>query len=303
MGTAFYSLPFQKKKGPHMQSGDIWFPLLLAFLAGLCTVIGGLICISIRGFNSRYLAFSLGLSAGVMIYVSFAELLASAVLQTGFFAANVAFFGGILSIMLIDFFVPHNYIAERVCAGLPDVPGGAPLGSAMHDQCRLRGFGRGRGIGRGMGRNNRLAIAGAFTAIGIAIHNLPEGLSVFLGGVANPVLGITLAFAIAMHNIPEGIAIAMPIYYSTKSRAKALLYTLAAGLAEPLGAILGALFLIPFITPDFLSLSLAFVGGIMVFISFDELLPLCSENRGGSHTAIIGIIIGMMAMAISLHLI
>jgi ZIP family zinc transporter len=284
-----------------MQYGDIWFPLLLAFLAGLSTAIGGLICLSIRRFDPRYLAFGLGLSAGVMIYVSFAELLASAVLQTGFFAANVAFFGGMLSIMLIDFFVPHNYIAERVCAGLPHAQIGAPLGPAMYGQCRLRGFGARRG--RGVHRHQRLAVAGAFTAIGIAIHNLPEGLSVFLGGVADPALGITLAFAIAMHNIPEGIAIAMPIYYSTKSRAKAFLYTLAAGLAEPLGAILGALFLLPFLAPDFLSLSLAFVGGIMVFISFDELLPLCFENRGGSHASILGIIIGMIAMAISLHLI
>jgi len=285
-----------------MQSGDIWFPLLLAFLAGLSTAVGGLICLAIRRFDPRYLAFGLGLSAGVMIYVSFAELLASAVLQTGFFAANVAFFGGMLSIMLIDFFVPHNYIAERVCSGMPNAPIGAPLGSAMHSQCRLRGFGRGRGMGQGMHRHHRLAVAGTFTAIGIAIHNLPEGLSVFLGGVADPALGITLAFAIAMHNIPEGIAIAMPIYYSTRSRAKAFLYTLAAGLAEPLGAILGALFLLPFLTPDFLSLSLAFVGGIMVFISFDELLPLCFENREGSHASILGIMIGMMAMAISLHL-
>jgi len=282
-----------------MQSGDIWFPLLLAFLAGLSTAIGGLVCLSMRRFDQRYLAFGLGLSAGVMIYVSFAELLSSAVSQAGFFAANAAFFGGMLSIMLVDFFVPHNYIAERVCSGMPD----APIGSAMSSQCRLRGFGRGRGMRQGMHRHHRLAVAGTFTAIGIAIHNLPEGLSVFLGGYADPALGITLAFAIAMHNIPEGIAIAMPIYYSTKSRAKALLYTLAAGLAEPLGAILGALFLLPFLTPDFLSLSLAFVGGIMVFISFDELLPLCFENRGGSHASILGIIIGMMAMAISLHLI
>jgi ZIP family zinc transporter len=270
-----------------MASSDIYFPLILAFLAGIATAIGGLLVLAMRRFDSRYLAFGLGLSAGVMIYVSFAELLSSAVAQSGFLDANLAFFGGMLFIMLIDFFIPHNYIAERVCNG-----------------SHLEGCARGMGARarRGFHRHRRMALAGAFTAIGIAIHNLPEGLSVFLGGVADPSLGITLAFAIALHNIPEGIAIALPIYCSTKSRAKALLFAAVAGIAEPIGALLGALFLLPLLSPQFLSLSLAFVGGIMVFISFDELLPICFENRGRSHASILGIILGMMAMAISLHL-
>ncbi|MFA6214437.1 MAG: zinc transporter ZupT [Candidatus Micrarchaeia archaeon] len=285
-----------------MQPGDIWFPFLLAFLAGMSTAIGGLLVLAMRRFDPRLLAFGLGLSAGVMIYVSFAELLAAAVLQAGFLAANAAFFGGMLFIMAVDFFIPHNYIAEHVCSGMPGGQGKGRQGNAFQEHCKMRGFGARRGKGRGMQRGRRMAIAGAFTAVGIAIHNLPEGLSVFLGGVADPALGITLAFAIAMHNIPEGIAIAMPIYYSTKSRAKAFLYTLAAGLAEPLGALIGMLFLLPFLSPGFLSISLAFVGGIMVFISFDELLPLCFDNRGSGHASILGIIIGMMLMAASLHL-
>ena len=140
--------------------------------------------------------------------------------------------------------------------------------------------------------------AGRFTALGIAIHNLPEGLAVFISSMADIKLGIPLAFAIAVHNIPEGIAIAIPILYATKSRAKAFWYSLFAGITEPLGALIGILILMPFLTPTFLALCFAFVAGIMVFISFDELLPL-SLKQEGSHLSILGVISGMLLMCFS----
>jgi ZIP family zinc transporter len=251
-----------------MNVNQMLIPLLLTFLAGISTGIGSLIAFFIKDFKKSYLYFSLGLSAGVMIYVSFAELLAASVEEVGFLYANLAFFGGIVFIMLVDYIVPHEYIEERV---------------------------------KTTKKGKRLMTAGVLTAIGIAIHNFPEGLAVFISSMSDISLGIPLAFAIAIHNIPEGIAVAMPIYYATKSKAKAFWYSFLSGIAEPIGAVIGALILLPFINATILSLTLAFVGGIMVFISFDELLPLTFKGEE-SHLSGLGLVIGMGIMAVSLYL-
>lgn len=257
---------------------NIWIAVVLTLLAGGATGIGSLFSFFIKRFRKSYLSFALGMSAGVMIYISLAELMPSATEGIGFFMANVAFFSGIVLIMLIDFIIPHDYIEEHVSRG--------------H-----------------RGTDKKLMSAGIFTAIGIAIHNFPEGLAVLVGSLESLSLGIPVAFAIAVHNIPEGIAVSFPILYATKSRSKAFTYSLLSGLAEPAGAIIGIMILLPFISPWLLSFMLAFVAGIMVFISFDELLPLCFEKGmcpkehhcvWRAHVPIAGIIFGMLIMAMSL---
>jgi zinc transporter, ZIP family len=250
-----------------MENINIWIPLGLTVLAGLSTGVGSLIAFFIKNYCNKFLCFSLGMSAGVMLYVSFVELLPEAIKSVGFFYANLAFFGGILFIMLIDFLIPHKYIEERV-----NVPN----------------------------KHKKLMAAGIFTAIGIAIHNIPEGLAVFISSVDDLSLGIPLAFAIALHNIPEGIAVAIPICYATKSKRKAVFWSFLSGVAEPLGAVIGIIFLMPYLNETILNLSLAFVAGIMVFISFDELLPVAyKENH--THISDIGVIVGMFIMASSLY--
>lgn len=253
-----------------MDKSQIWLPLLLCLIAGFFTVIGSLLTFFIRDFKKSYLQFFLGVSAGVMIYVSFFELLPPAVRTLGALKANIAFFGGIIMVMLLDFLVPHEYIAERI---KPDT----------HDK--------------------KLMAAGIFTALGIAIHNFPEGMAVFMSALVNIKLGTALAIAIALHNIPEGISVAMPIFYATKSRRKAFWYSFLAGFAEPAGAVVAILLLMPFLNPPVISFTLAFVAGIMVFISFDELLPLSSaQSDAGNHVSILGVITGMVIMAASLIL-
>jgi ZIP family zinc transporter len=250
-----------------MNNAQMWIPLLLAFVAGLFTVIGSLLAFLIRDLKKSYLQFSLGLSAGVMIYVAFVEILSTAVKNVGFLKANVAFFGGIILIMLVDFCIPHEYIEEHI---------------------------------ERSGGDKKLMKAGIFIAIGIGIHNFPEGLAVFMSALVSIKLGISLAVAIALHNIPEGIAVAMPIFYATKSRRKAFWYSFLAGIAEPIGAIAGILLLTPFLTTSVLSYCLAAVAGIMIFISFDELLPLSFEGKK-SHITIMGIMVGMLIIAASLY--
>lgn len=251
-----------------MINPNIWLPLLLSFLAGIFTVVGALITFFIKDFKRSYLQFALGLSGGVMIYVSFVEMLPSSIVNIGPLKANIAFFGGIVFVMLLDFFVPHEYIAEKI---------------------------------KSPGHDKKLMAAGIFTAIGIGIHNFPEGLAVFMSALVNIKLGVALAIAIALHNIPEGIAVTMPIFYATKSKRKAFWYSFLAGFAEPAGAVVAIFILMPFLTPAVLSFTLAFVAGIMVFISFDELLPLSCQSEG-YHISIFGVIIGMAVMALSLIL-
>ncbi len=252
-----------------MEDIHIGIPLLLTSLAGVSTGVGSLFAFCVKRQQRAWLYFSLGLSAGVMIYVSFVELLHSAIAGVGFIAANSAFFAGMFFILGIDFLVPHYFIDEKVRPGDKD---------------------------------KKLLSAGTFTMIGIAIHNFPEGLAVFMSAMGDVRLGIALAVAIAVHNIPEGIAVAMPIYYATGSRQKAFWYSLLSGVAEPAGAVIGIVFLRPFLSPAVLSLSLAFVAGIMIFISFDEILPLSYQDEKG-HLAMAGVILGMFMMALSLHLI
>ncbi len=257
---------------------NLWIAFLLTLLAGGATGIGSALSFFIKRFRKSYLTFALGMSAGVMIYISLAELMPTATEGMGFFMANVAFFTGIVFIMVIDFAIPHDYIEEHAQRGRHKI-------------------------------DSKLMSAGIFTAIGIAIHNFPEGLAVLVGSLESLSLGIPVALAIAIHNIPEGIAVSFPILYATRSRSKAFTYSLLSGLAEPVGAVIGILILLPFMSPWLLSFMLAFVAGIMVFISFDELLPLCfekgtcpMENRcmWKAHIPIAGIIFGMLIMAISL---
>ena len=142
---------------------------------------------------------------------------------------------------------------------------------------------------------------GVFTALAVGIHNFPEGMATFVSAFQEPSVAIPIVAAIAIHNIPEGIAVSVPIYQATGSRKKAFLYSFLSGLAEPIGALLGWLILIPIMSDMVYGIIFAGVAGIMVFISVDELLPAAREY-GEHHLSIYGVIAGMMVMALSLLL-
>ena len=259
---------------------NILYPLLLTLGAGLATGIGSAIAFLARRTNKRLLSFSLGLSGGVMIYVSFVELFQQSQLtlaaewgqRPGTAMTVACFFAGILLIGIIDRLVPsveNPHEAHRVeeMAGQP--------------------------------RNPKLMRMGLMTALAIAIHNFPEGIATFTTAVDDTTLGAAIAVAIAIHNIPEGIAVSVPVYYATGDRAKAFRLSLLSGVAEPVGALLAWLVLMPFMSPTLMGCILAGVAGIMVFISIDELLPAAREY-GEAHISIYGVVTGMAVMAVSL---
>lgn len=261
---------------------NIIFPLLLTLGAGLATGIGSAIAFLAKRTNKRLLSFSLGLSGGVMVYVSFVELLPQANLalgaewglRTGTIIATLSFFAGILLIGIIDRLVPSF-----------ENPHEAHMIEEMDKQPR----------------NPKLMRMGVMAALAIGIHNFPEGIATFTTAVDNLNLGIAIAVAIAIHNIPEGIAVSIPIYYATGDRMKAFRLSLLSGLAEPVGAVLAWLVLMPFMSPTLMGCVLASVAGIMVFISIDELLPAAREY-GEAHISIYGVVAGMAIMAVSLIL-
>ena len=258
-------------------NSSIAFPLLLTLLAGLATGIGSAIAFFAHRTNVRFLSFSLGLSAGVMIYVSFVELFAeSQTLLTaqwgataGVSATVACFFGGILLIGVIDRLVPSFENPHEMHSV-------EEMNRRPHDRKLMR--------------------MGLMTALVIGIHNFPEGIATFMSAIDNPTLGIAIAAAIAIHNIPEGIAVSVPIYYATGSRRKAFLLSLSSGLAEPVGALLAYAVLLPFLSPTLLGCLFGFVAGIMVFISLDELLP-AAEEYGEPHIPIYAVVTCMVLMS------
>ncbi len=251
-----------------MNLNEIFIPFLLTLIAGLSTVLGSILFLNKFLCKRKYLGFFLGLSAGVMIYLSFTELLPSAIEQLGFLNANIFFFMGIIGIGFIDFILPHHYLEERICKRQKIV-------------------------------DPKLLSTGLIVTFGLIIHNMPEGMAVFLSSFSDLKLGVLLAFAIAVHNIPEGIAVSAPIFYATNSKAKAIKYSFISGIAEPIGAIIAYFALRQYLNQDILAYIFALVAGIMVYISFDELLPASFRDNQGNN-AILGIVSGMIIVAISL---
>jgi ZIP family zinc transporter len=263
---------------------NLGFAMLLTVLAGLSTGIGSTIAFFIRQPRYSYLTFLLGLSAGVMVYISFTELLGTAIAAVGFLQANIAFFAGIVGFAAVDMLIPHSYEEESAGDARFGTTKEKVLGPAMAPSAAS------------------LKRSSVLIAIGIAIHNLPEGMVTFASAATGDIsLGILIALAVAIHNIPEGIAVSVPILYATGSRRWAFIYSFLSGVAEPVGALIGYALLLPFLTPTLLSTTLAFVAGIMVCISFDEILPM-AHRYGRGHLVILGVIAGMVIMALSLWL-
>lgn len=269
-----------------MQISNLLFAFGLTLFAGLATGVGSALAFFTKQTNTRFLSGALGFSAGVMVYVSMIEIFAkakdslvAAVGQTqGYWYTVIAFFVGMLLIGIIDKFVPTF-----------ENPHEPRLIEEMNDDADST-------------KKKELLRMGVFSALAIAIHNFPEGLATFASAIQDPALGLSIAIAIAIHNIPEGIAVSVPIYYATQSKRRAFSLSFLSGLTEPIGALVGYFVLRSIFNDVMFGVVFAAVAGIMVFISFDELLPT-AEKYGEHHIAVYGVIGGMVVMALSLLLV
>ncbi|EKJ3017596.1 zinc transporter ZupT [Campylobacter jejuni] len=282
---------------------QIFIAMLLTLFAGFSTAIGSIIAFFSRKDDLRVLSLGLGFSAGVMIYISFMEILPTTLKDfKNHYDSHWAellglacFFGGILISLLIDKLIPEDVnphepkedLSELKICPLPQKGQNPPK---FHPGEKLHQI-----------NTKALKRTGIFTALAIAIHNFPEGFATFISSLDNLTLGIAIAIAVAIHNIPEGLAVSLPIYHATGDKKKAFIYSALSGLAEPLGAFVGALILLPFIGDLTLAISFAVIAGIMVFISLDELLP-AAKTYDKAHDSLYGLIVGMAIMALSLNL-
>ncbi len=256
----------------------------LSLVAGMCTGIGAAIAFFVKRTDTKLLTYALGASAGVMVYISFMELLPSAKEylsgeeSDGKWGLIAAFFGGMLLTGLIDRLIPADENPHEA-----------------HDALELEGV---QGTGQFAG-NAGVKRSATLFALAIAIHNFPEGIATMASAFDSAGTAASVALAVAIHNIPEGLAVAIPLLYGTGSRKKAFRLAALSGLSEPLGALVAMLILLPFLTPALLGGIFAAVAGIMVYIAFDELLPM-AERWGQHHLSIYGVISGMLLMALVL---
>lgn len=257
-------------------SNNIVLAFTVTFLAGLATVIGGALVLFFKKPNPRILSFGLAFSAGAMIYISLTEILNKSIAsfseiyaeQNAFAYGTFAFLFGVVIVLLLDRFIPnpHERIEQKV-------------GQELNQQQLMR--------------------TGLLTLFAITAHNLPEGLATFFATLSSPTLGAPLAVAIAIHNIPEGVAIALPVYMATGSKKLAILASLISGLAEPFGAALGYFILQPYMGANVYGIVFGLIGGVMVYLALDELLPTAKRYAQG-HETVYGLVSGMAILASSL---
>jgi ZIP family zinc transporter len=288
----------------------------LTLFAGLATGIGSVIAFTAKRTNYRFLSVATGFSAGVMLYVSFVEIFFEGGQKLSeYFGAywgpwinTASFFGGMLLIGVIDNLIPsaenpHETHSEAETKPLQD-----PTIQLQEYNFTARATGENskEGFHDHGPHHHKLMRMGLFTALAIGIHNFPEGVATFLAALQDPNLGAAIAVAIALHNIPEGISVSVPIFYATDNRRKAFLYSLLSGLAEPAGAAIGYLIILLSVGGDkgvvpshTMGILFGGVAGIMVYISLDELLPT-SRAYGRGHDSLLGLVAGMLVMALSL---
>lgn len=238
--------------------------MLLGLFAGvLGTACGGLLSFLLWRPRKKLLSLILGFSAGIMLVIVFMELLSESVTIGGLWLGLIGLATGILLLYLLDIYFPHqHYISEE-------------------------------------GKKNRLRQAGVLLCIGIALHNVPEGLAIGSSYYADVDFGLGMAIIMALHNIPEGIAMATTMKMGGIRNSIILLATILAGLPMAFGGMVGAL--IGSISSTFLSLSLAFAGGAMLYIVCDELIPDAhdlSEGHSATLGIVFGVIIGMFILSI-----
>lgn len=258
-----------------MQSG-VLPALAMSLIAGLSTCIGSFIAIFAKRTDTKMLSFALGFSAGVMILVSFADLLPEARMslsqaagpKLGGAAAALSLIGGLAAAVLLDKLVPSFENGTLASGAGPD-------------------------------KTAALKRMGLVTALALTLHNFPEGIATFMAGYSNFRIGLPITLSISMHNIPEGIAVSIPVLYGTGSRPKAFFASALSGLSEPLGAILAFLILAPFLNESVLGAIFGAVAGIMIYLSFDELIPT-SERYGRQRLTLCGVFAGAAVMLLAL---
>ncbi len=240
-------------------------PILYSLIAGVSTLLGAILLVFFKSPGNKTLAVLLGFAGGVMLAISFFDLLPEALEFGSALTALIGFLLGAGIMFALDRFIPHAHLSTDQAIDTENVPGG-------------------------LKPNNHILRIGYLVFLGMALHNIPEGIAIGAGYESSPELGLYIAIAIGLHNVPEGIVVAGLLKAGGLPVFKVLLLTLIAGLMAPVGAGIGLIFFN--ISPVFVAGGMAFAAGAMVYIVNDELIP--QSHKLSSHIAIAGLIAGMM---------
>ncbi|XP_057953586.1 zinc transporter ZTP29 [Malania oleifera] len=261
---------------------QVMVALALSLVGGLSTSIGAVFVILNQTPSLKMLGLLQGFAAGLMLSISFLDLAHNALNSIGFLKGNLWFFAGVIFFAVVASFIPEPSL----------VP------SSDVNSKKKNGDEGGKDI---MKKHRRQVLfSGIITAVGISLHNFPEGMAVFLGSMKGLRVGLNLALAIALHNIPEGVAVALPVYFATQSKWQAFKLATVSGFAEPLGVIIVAYLFPRSLSPEILEGLLGSVGGVMAFITLHEMLPLAFEYAGPKQ-AVKAVFVGMAFMSASLY--
>ncbi|XP_022754266.1 zinc transporter ZTP29 isoform X1 [Durio zibethinus] len=256
--------------------------LALSLVGGFSTSLGALFVILNQAPNLKMLGLLQGFAAGLMLSISFLDLAHNAMNSIGFLKGNLWFFAGVVFFAVIANFIPEPTLSQ-----------------SSEVQSKKKNSDEG---GKDMMKKHRRQVlfSGVITAIGISLHNFPEGMAVFLGSMKGLHVGLNLALAIALHNIPEGVAVALPVYFATQSKWQAFKLATLSGFAEPLGVVIVAYLFPSSLSPEILEGLLGSVGGVMAFLTLHEMLPLAFEYAGQKQ-AVKAVFFGMAFMSASLY--
>lgn len=235
---------------------------IVGLLAGtLGTGLGGFLAVMLRRPGERTLSLMLAFSAGLMLTVVFMDLAVEAFQSAPFIWGAAGLVLGALFIAGLDVLLPHLHAAG------------------------------------GEGEGNRFLRTGLLLGLGIAMHNLPEGLAIGSGFAHESSLGWGIAVMIAVQNLPEGLAMSVPLCMGGVCRRKIMAASIMAGVPMGLGALAGVVF--GGLSKAILAFSLGFAGGAMLYITCDEMIPQAQRLAKG-HSGTFGIVIGaLLGMALT----
>ncbi|KAL2590637.1 hypothetical protein AAZV13_13G300100 [Glycine max] len=256
--------------------------LALSLVGGVSTSIGALFVIVNKAPSLKMLGLLQGFAAGLMLSISFFDLAHNALNSLGFLKGNLWFFAGVIFFAVVASFIP-----EPTLTPTSDVKGRKKNGDEGGKDIMKK-------------HRRQVLFSGIVTAVGISLHNFPEGMAVFLGSLKGLRVGINLALAIALHNIPEGVAVALPVYFATQSKWQAFKLASLSGFAEPLGVIIVAYLFPSSLSPEILEGLLGSVGGVMAFLTLHEMLPLAFDYAGQKQS-VKAVFLGMAFMSASLY--
>lgn len=231
--------------------------LIVSSLAGLATAVGALLVILIKSPGKKMISIMMGFAAGIMIAISTLELIPESVELGGMLNTAIGFVLGALLMFALDMIVPHSHMGS---------------GKTENEE------------------KSKLKKMGYFIFLGIALHNLPEGLAIGAGFEAQEALGMSIAIALAIHNVPEGMATAVPLLSGGVSKFKVVMLTLVAGMMTPVGTAIG--FALFGISESFVAIGLSLAAGAMIYIVSDELIP--HSHGTHSHWANVGLLLGFL---------